>query len=226
MAKEPRKTQWKQDPDTVKADILRVAVEQFAAHGLTGARIDEIAKQTATSKRMIYYYFGDKEGLYRAALEMHYRQVREGEGQFVVSVTDPVQALRDLVEFSFDFHAENPNFVRLIAIENTHHGKYLEHSDVIRQLNQRAVDTVAEIYSKGVEEGVFRAGCVPVEVHWAISALCFYNVSNQHTFKLGFGARVHSPEGQKAIRRNVADMIVQSVMTPEALARDLASRGQ
>lgn len=226
MAKETRKAQWKQDPKSVKADILRVAIEQFAEHGLAGARIDEIARQTATSKRMLYYYFGDKEGLYRAALEMHYQEVREGERLLDLSGLDPIQALRKLVEYSFDFHVRNPNFVRLISIENTHHAMYLKNSDVIRDLNQRAVDKVEEIYSIGVSEGVFVAGHQPLELHWSISALCFYNVSNQHTFKLGFGPQVHSEAGQKSIRAFVSDMVVRSIMTPEALAQDQKLAGQ
>ncbi len=217
LPKKTQKAQWKQDPESVKADILRVAIEQFAEHGLAGARIDEIAKQTATSKRMIYYYFGDKQGLYRSALEQHYHAVREGEWQLDLSGLDPIQAMRRLVEYSFDFHVNNPDFVRLISIENTHHAAYLEHSDVIRDLNQRAVDKVEEIYSKGVEKGVFREGYEPLELHWSISALCFYNVSNKYTFQLGFGPHVHSEEGQKSIRAKVADMIVRSVAAHDIL---------
>lgn len=216
---EARKTQWKQDPDAVRADILRVAVEEFATHGLSGARIAEITRKTATSKRMIYYYFTDKEGLYRAALESEYRRVRTGESGLELSGLDPAQALRRLVEYTFDFHRQNPNFVRMIASENIHKAAYLEHSDVIRDLNQRAVDTVAKVYDRGVAEGVFRPGLSPLELHWAISAMSFYNVSNRHTFAAGFGDGLHSPEGQERLRSRVADAVVRSVMTAQALAQ-------
>lgn len=221
MAKGPRKTQWKQDPEAVKADILKVAVEQFASLGLTGARMDEIAKQTATSKRMLYYYFGDKEGLYRAALESEYRRVRTGEWALDLKGLDPVSAIQKLVGYTFDFHRENPNFVRLIAIENIHNGAYLEHSEVIRGLNQRAVDKVEEIYQQGVGAGLFREGLSSLQLHWAISAMCFYNVANKHTFVLGFGAAIHSQDGQAALRSNVAESVVRSMMTSEALAKGI-----
>lgn len=220
MAKEPKKTQWKQDPEAVKADIIRVAVEQFSRHGLSGARIDEIAKQTATSKRMLYYYFGDKEGLYRAALVSEYRRVRAGEWELDLGGLDPVQAMRKLVEFTFDFHRGNPSFVRLIAIENIHHAAYLGESEEILELNQRAVAKVDEIYRKGALAGVFREGLNPLELHWAISAMCFYNVSNKHTFAAGFGEALHSEAGQDALRSNVATSVVRSMMTLAALTRE------
>lgn len=217
---EERKTRWKQDPEAVKADILRVAVEEFATHGLSGARIAEITRRTATSKRMIYYYFGDKEGLYRAALESEYRRAREGESELDLEGLDPVQSMRKLVEFTFDFHRNNPNFVRLIAGENINNAAYIIHSDVIRDLNRRAVEQVGEIYSRGVAEGVFRAGLTPLELHWAISAMCFYNVSNRHTFTAGFGDALHCPEGQERLRAGVADAVVRSILTPAALTRE------
>lgn len=215
-----RKNQWKQDPEAVKADILRVAVEQFATHGLSGARIAEITRQTATSKRMIYYYFKDKEGLYYAALESEYRRARSGEASLDLSHLGPVQALRFLAEHTFDFHRNNPNFVRLIATENIHNAAYLEHFEVIRDLNSKAVEKVADIYLRGVVEGVFRKGVKPVELHWAISAMSFYNVSNRHTFSAGFGPELHSPEGQENLRSNVANAVIRSIMSPKALAEE------
>lgn len=216
MAKQGRKTHWKQDPVAVRADILRIAVEQFATHGLSGARVDEIARQTASSKRMIYYYFTDKEGLYRAALESEYRRVRRAEGALELDRTDPVGAMRQLVGFTYDFHRKNPNFVRLISIENVHGATYLEHSDVIRELNQRAVEQVGAIYEAGCKAGKFRTGLTPLELHWAMSAMSFYNVSNGHTFAAGFGPELHSDKGQEVLRERVVDMVVNAILLPTA----------
>lgn len=213
---EVRKTQWKQDPEAVKADILKVAVEEFATHGLAGARIAEITRKTATSKRMIYYYFEDKEGLYRAALESEYGRVRTGEADLDLEGLDPVTSMRRLVEYTFDFHRQNPNFVRLISIENVHNAKYLEHSDVVRELNRKAVNQVERIYRSGVDAGLFRDGLTALELHWAISAMSFYNVSNRQTFSAGFGDGLHSPEGQEALRSHVVDMVVNAILLPRA----------
>lgn len=225
MTKASRKSRWKQDPEAVRADILRVAVEQFATHGLSGARVDEIARRTATSKRMIYYYFDDKEGLYRAALESEYRRVRAGERELDLAGLEPVEAMRRLAAFTFDFHRRNPNFVRLILIENVHKGAYLERSDVIRELNMRAVTQIGEIYDAGVAAGQFRKGLTPLELHWMLSAMCFYNVSNRFTFSIGFGGELFTEARQGELHEDVADFFVSAMLTPEA-PRDRASAGR
>jgi AcrR family transcriptional regulator len=115
-----RSAGWKQDPAGVRKNILAVAMAEFAANGLSGARIDEIAAKTNTSKRMIYYYFGDKEGLYGRVLEEAYRQVRAGEQELDLEHLPPVEALRKLAEFTFDHHSRNPDFIRIVMIENIH----------------------------------------------------------------------------------------------------------
>ena len=102
--KDAPKQGWKQNPEAVKRDTLRVAMAEFARNGLSGARIDEIAAKTRTSKRMIYYYFGDKEGLYARALEAAYAKVREGEGRLDLGHLPPQAALARLVAFTFDHH--------------------------------------------------------------------------------------------------------------------------
>ncbi|MFV0359147.1 TetR/AcrR family transcriptional regulator [Tropicimonas sp.] len=202
-----------------------MAVEQFATHGLSGARVDEIARATATSKRMIYYYFDDKEGLYRAALESEYRRVREGEWELQIGGMDPVEAMRSLVRFTFDFHRENPNFVRMIMIENIHNATYLERSEVIRELNRRAVSKVEEIYDEGVAAGLFREGMSPLELHWALSAMCFYNVSNRATFSVGFGSGLFSESHQETLRDHVAEVMIRSMLTPDTIQRRRSGGG-
>lgn len=171
-----------QDPEGTRRDILEIALEEFALNGLSGARIDEIAARTRASKRMIYYYFGGKDGLYLNALENAYRVVREGESALDVDGLPPIEALKALVAFTFDHHHRHEAFIRMVMIENIHHGEYLDRSEVIRDLNVRAIDNIAEIYSRGVTEGVFREGIDPLELHWQVSALCFFNVSNRATF--------------------------------------------
>ena len=171
-----------QDPEGTRDNIIEVASEEFALNGLSGARIDEIAARTRSSKRMIYYYFGDKEGLYLSALENAYRTVREGESKLDVAGLTPLDALRRLVEFTFDHHHKHEAFIRMVMIENIHHGQYLEKSKAIRGLNVTAIDTIESVYERGVKDGLFRDGLDPLELHWQISALCFFNVSNRATF--------------------------------------------
>jgi AcrR family transcriptional regulator len=211
------RARWKQNPEAVRANIIRVAREEFAKNGLSGARVDEIAAKTETSKRMIYYYFGDKAGLYRRALEAAYREVRSGERDLDLEGLAPEAALRRLVEFTFDHHRRNPEFIRLVMIENIHHGRYLKQSEVIRDLNRGAIEQLERVLDRGRRAGVFRPDADPLVVHWQISALSFFNVSNEATFSVIFGDGLSNPEGQERLRRWVAETVFRSVLPmPEA----------
>ena len=199
------------DPARTMAGILEVATAEFASKGLSGARIDEIAAATQTSKRMIYYYFGSKESLYVAVLEESYRRMRSIEAQLQLENLAPEAAWRRLVEFTFDPHRGNPDYIRLVMTENMERGAYLAQSTSIRQLNVPAIDAIAKLYGRGVAAGVFRPGLEPIDIHASISALTFFNVSNQHTFSLIFGDDAQSPQAVAARRRSITEMIVRFV---------------
>ncbi len=216
---DPKRTRA-QDPEGTRRDILAVASKEFALSGLSGARIDEIAAQTKSSKRMIYYYFGDKEGLYLRALENAYKLVREGEAKLDTDDLPPMEALKRLVEFTFDHHHRHEEFIRMVMIENIHHGQYLERSEAIGDLNVTAIDHIARIYKRGVTSGAFRRGLDPVELHWAVSALCFFNVSNRATFSKIFGRDFGADAQLARLRRNAVDMVLRFVAKTSALPKD------
>src|SRR6059058_2413822 len=197
------------DPERTKADILEVAAAEFGEKGLAGARIDEIAALTQTSKRMIYYYFGSKEGLYLAVLEESYRKVREIEAELHLEDLEPEQALRRLVAFTFDHHLTHENFIRLVMNENMHRGEYLAQSTRIQELNVPAIAAIRNLYQRGVKSGVFRRGLDPVDIHASISALSFFNVSNRHTFGVIFKLDTRSQAYIAHRRDNVIEMIVR-----------------
>ncbi len=205
---------WSQDPDRVRRNILDVARAQFAENGLSGARVDEIAARTATSKRMIYYYFGDKEGLYRAVLEEAHGRIRALEQSLDLGALPPAQALAELAGFTFDYHADNPDFVRLVMIENIHHARHLTMSAKIAELNLPAIDMIREIYGRGVAAGAFRPGLDPVDIHLTISALAFYNVSNRATIAQVFGHDMGAPEARVARRARVVEAVTRFVAAP------------
>ncbi len=166
---------------------------------------------------MIYYYFGDKEGLYRQVLEDVYRETRDGELRLEIDDLPAVDALKSLVEFTFDHHIQNPDLVRLVMIENIHHGKYLAASDVIKALNKTAIDKLTQICRRGRAEGVFRPDVTPLQLHWQISALCFFNISNQATFTALFGETLHKSRGQKRLRDCVVDMVLRFILKPSEI---------
>lgn len=199
------------DPDRTRADILQVAELEFGEKGLAGARIDAIAEATRASKRMIYYYFGSKEGLYLAVLEEAYRRVRSVESELKLHDLEPEEALRRLVAFTFDHHLHHESYIRLVMSENINRGEFLAQSRRIQELNRQAIVAIRDLYERGVKTGIFRKGLDPVDIHASISALSFFNVSNRHTFSLIFKLDMLSPAYIAQRRESVVETIVRFV---------------
>jgi AcrR family transcriptional regulator len=195
------------DPERTMANILQVAQQEFAEKGLAGARIDEIADATQTSKRMIYYYFGSKEGLYLKVLEAAYEEMRSQESQLQLDGMQPLQALKRLVEYTFDHHWNSQSYIRLVMAENINRGQYLAQSPAIQDLNVPAISAIQTLYQRGVVSGVFRPGLEPLDIHASISALTFFNVSNRHTFGLIFKVDTQDKQWLQQRRANVVDMV-------------------
>jgi AcrR family transcriptional regulator len=198
----------KYDAEKTKQDILSVATREFAKHGFNGARIDAIAARTSTTKRMIYYYFGGKEPLYVAVLEQEYAKIRACEAALQLDLLEPEQAIRRLTEFTFDYDHANPDFVRLVAIENIHHARHLTKSARIRRVNSTIVETIEAILRRGRRQGVFHARVRAIDVHMLMSALCFFHVSNLYTFGVIFQRDFLLPRVRRTHKTMVADFIV------------------
>ncbi len=195
------------DTHGARAEILAVATDEFSRKGLSGARVDEIAARTHTVKRMIYYYFGSKEGLYRAVLARCYEHIREIETGLDLDTLPPREALRELVRMTYDYHNKHPDFVRLVMNENIHHGEHIGHLPEIESRRKAVLTVLGKLIERGVAAGVFRRDLDPVELHMSISALCFYNVSNRYTFSKIFDRDMTSPKALAARREVVVDMI-------------------
>jgi AcrR family transcriptional regulator len=201
----------RRDPEATRANILQIATEEFAEKGYSGARVDDIAARTNTSKRMIYYYFGDKEGLFVAVIERAYAGIRQIEANLKLDHLDPEQAMRTLVGFTFDYQNANEGFIRLVMVENIHRGVHLARSGNIAEVNVPAIATLRDIYARGRAAGVFRAGIDEIDLHMSISALCFFNVANRATFSRIFQRDMQSPQALARRREIVIDTILRYV---------------
>jgi AcrR family transcriptional regulator len=201
-----------QDPEGVKRDILAVATTEFAANGFSGARVDVIAARTATSKRMIYYYFGSKKGLYLAVLEAAYRGIRDIESGLHLDTLEPELAMKALVGYTFDYQNSHVEFVRLVMIENIHDAENLRGSDVIQGLNVRIINSLQDIISRGRKTGKFRRDLDPIDLHMTMSALSFFNVSNRATFSAIFKVDMVSAQALAIRRAQVIDVIMRYVL--------------
>ncbi len=199
------------DPARTMADIIEVATREFSEKGLAGARIDVIAEAMRTSKRMIYYYFGSKEGLYLSVLENAYQRIRTIEADLNLQDLPPEAGLKRLVAHTVDYQSSNPDFVRLVMNENMLKGAYLARSKAIQKLNVPAIERLRDVYERGVKARIFRPGLDAVDLHMTISALSFFNVANRHTFSLIFKRDTADPTSFAARRAVIVETVVRYV---------------
>ncbi|MEK0084612.1 TetR/AcrR family transcriptional regulator [Benzoatithermus flavus] len=203
------------DVERTRGDIIAAATAEFAEKGLSGARVDEIAARTRTTKPAIYYHFGSKEGLYTAVLEAAYGGIRDVEQALRLEELPPREAMRRLVEVTFDYHAAHPEWVRLVSVENIHEARHIAGSAAIAERNAAVIAILQALLVRGEREGVFRAGVDPVNLHLMISSLCFYRVSNRHTWGAIFGRDLAAPE-HAAAQRQMAVEAVLRYLQPDA----------
>jgi AcrR family transcriptional regulator len=204
----------RRDAERTRREILDVATREFADRGFAGARVDEIAARTRTTKRMIYYYFGGKEQLFVAVLERAYAEIRAAEQQIDVDHLDPVAALRRLAELTFDHHESHPDFIRLVSIENIHRAQHIDGRDEFAGLNTPVLDLIARILERGRAAGVFRREIDAIDVHMVISSYCVFRVANRHTFGAIFGRDLTEPARREHYRRMLGDLVVELLRTP------------
>jgi AcrR family transcriptional regulator len=198
-------------PERTRADILDAAIAEFSEKGFDGGRVDDIAARTRTTKRMIYYYFGGKEQLYAAVLERMYGGMRDAEAALRLDALPPADALRRLVEVTFDHHAAHPEFVRLVSVENIHEARNVVASPTIRARNAAVIGTLQALLARGTKAGAFRKGIDALDLHMLISSFCFYRVSNRHTLAAIFGRDLLAPATLAAHRRMITEAVLRYV---------------
>ena len=192
--------------------IIDIATQEFVEKGLAGARVDEIAGRA--TKRKIYYYFDGKDDLYRAVLARAYRRVRESESRVDVEKGTAIEALRRLIEHDVRYHSQHPELVRLVMNENIHRAEHLKQIEGLPNENGQIIEILRKLIERGEAEGSFRPGVDPVTLHMNMSALSFYNVSNQFTFAHNFGVDMTSAEAVARRAREVADILIAWVRRP------------
>ena len=197
------------DAERTRLEILEVATREFADQGFAGARVDEIAAQTRTTKRMIYYYFGGKERLFVAVLERAYATIRAAEQTIDVDHLDPVAAIRRLAELTFDHHESHPDFIRLVSIENIHRARHIAGREEFAGQNSPVIELIEDILARGRREGAFTREVDAVDLHMMISAFCVFRVGNRHTFGAIFDRDLTDPGRRDHYRRMLGDMVVE-----------------
>ncbi len=200
------------DADRSQNAILLAARDEFAEHGLGGARVDRIAERAGLNKRLIYYYFADKETLFQAVLEQVYRHIREEERELKLLDLKPEMAVRRLVEFTWTYYLEHPEFLTLLNSANLHRARHLEKSERARQLNSPLIATLGEILERGRLDGTFRGGVDPLQLYVSIAGLSYFYLSNNHTLSAIFGRDLMTHKAHAERLSHMCDVILGYVL--------------
>ena len=206
----------KRDSERTRQAILDAATAEFAENGLSGARVDRIAEIAGANKRMIYYYFDSKEALYLAVLENAYAAMRRSESGLSLDHLAPLEAIRRLVEFKFDFWVANPDLIALLKNENMLGAQHLKRSTRLKEMHISLVRTIGSILGAGVAAGTVRPGIDPLQLYISISGLSYFFFSNGPTLTTAFGKNLHTPAARRARRAHVVDVIMSYVALTHA----------
>lgn len=195
-----------------RAAILLGARDEFASHGLAGARMDRIAERAGLNKRLIYYYFGSKDELFLAVLENVYADIRTAEQRLHLLDMQPTEAVRRLTEFTWRYHLEHPEFITLLNSANLHQARHLQHSSRVQEMNSPVIQTLGEVLERGRKSGEFRGGVDPVQLYISIAGLAYFYLCNNHTLSAIFGRDLMSPKAHAERLSHMSDVILGYVL--------------
>lgn len=194
-----------------RAALLAAARAAFAEAGLSGARVDDIAHRAGVNKQLVYHYFGSKDGIYSAALEDVYRQIRDEERELRLDRLPAEEAMRKLAEFSFDFFIRVPEFARLLMDENIQLGRHLLDAEHVETVNRPIIELMRETLERGIDEGVFRRGIDPLHLYLSIAGMCFFYFANIHTLSRAFGRPFTDPDIMIERRAHIVDFTLNAI---------------
>jgi len=198
----------RRDPSRNRDRILAAALREFARYGLGGARVDRIAARAGANKRMLYYYYGNKEDLFLAVLESRYAHIRRAELGLRLGALDPVQGIRRLVAFTWDYYLRHPEFLTLLNSENLHRARHLRRSRQIAAMHSPLVATLRDLLERGAREGNFRRGVDPVQLYISIAALGYFYLGNRHTLSTIFERDLLAPRSKSERLRHMIDVVL------------------
>ena len=212
-----------QAAQTTRDNILKAATKVFARYGYEGGSLEKISSAAKSFDRMVYYYFGSKEGLFIAVVEDMYRRMNEAEMQLKLDLADPVLALREVVRFFFGYYRRHPEFLILINTENLHKGRHLAKSprarDFAREYSSPAMSVIAQVLEAGAASGRFRAGLVARDIYLLILATGYFYVSNRHTLSHFLGEDLEDAASHAHWEEFVTETVLRT-LTPAAQIAD------
>jgi AcrR family transcriptional regulator len=196
------------NPERTSEQILNAATEEFTEHGFAGARVDAIAARAGINKRMLYHYYGNKDDLFLAVMENAYAEIRSHEHELELDRLDPVAAVRELINYTFNYFVDKPSFIRLLNTENLHEARHIKRSKRIPEMHSPLIVQIERVLERGAAAGVFRADVDPVQLYISIASLGYFYLSNIHTLETIFDKDLHAPRALADRLAHTEDVVI------------------
>lgn len=199
----------KRDPDATRQRILEAAIREFSAQGYSGARVDMICKRARANPRMIYHYFGDKDGLYVTVLEHVLGDLRREELKLEVDHVEPLTGMLQLFNFVHAHFGSHPELISLLSGENLLRARFLRRSVKAPIVASPLIELIGRLLERGVKRGEFRAGIDPLQLYVMMVALSYFHRSNAHTLSVLFRTDLLDASWQVEQKRAADQMLAR-----------------
>lgn len=198
--------------NTTRNNILRAATRVFARYGYDGGSVEKISRSAKSVDRMIYYYFGSKEGLFIEVLENAYRRMNDAELKLKLDTSNPIEGLHKMIAFVLSYYCKNPEFISLLNTENLQRGKHIAKSQRAREYSSPAIATVSELLQNGIAQQLFRKDMSARNVYLLIVATAYFYMSNRYTLSAFLGENLQSQEAIGAWQSFISSIVLRSVL--------------
>ncbi|MCE2692418.1 MAG: TetR family transcriptional regulator [Rubrivivax sp.] len=201
-----------QSAQATRETLLKAAIKVFGKQGLNGARVEQISRAAKSHDRMIYYYFGSKEALFVAVIEETYRRFNEAEARLALDLSQPVQALRDVIAFMWGYYQKHPEFITLLNSENLHRGRHIGKSSKAGEYSSPALEVLSRVLGSGVQAGLFRPELRARDVYLMIASMGYFYLSNRYTLSTFLGESLEDPAALAQWQQFITDAVLRTVL--------------
>lgn len=194
--------------------ILNAAIDEFCAEGFSGANTTRIVQAAGCNIRMLYHYFDNKDGLYRAALTRVYEELRNSEQQTNFWDLPPKEGLVALTHFTFDYMISNQRFPKMILNENLNMGRVAAQiQEAIFSSASPFLEKLELLVARGYSSRDFSHHPPALQLYLTILALSFIHISNAHTLQATFDVDLASPDFLATRKSHVTDVVLSYMLS-------------
>jgi len=187
------------DADRTRAALLKAGLREFAQNGFSGGRLERIVKAAGCNIRMVYHYYGGKEGLYLAILEAASDQMRQAEAGLDIDLDRPLVGMLELMRFSYEFFERHPLVEALFRTEDLMSGKRAARLSPMAKDVQSRLRLIEDLIVSGQAKGLFRDDLDPIQIHMTITALSRFRLGSTQSqaMQTGMNAKARDWRAQR-----------------------------